>query len=220
MSIQEVGRSLSPYHTDSKKEGYDSQFIPGAPPTEEEKMRRIKLERDQNKPSSPFWRSFSRMGDLPEVSQPPSLPLPILHPADAFLVENRQVASAWRCPELGRWDYSIVWFPHVKFQSQDIERATRTDLLINRFGYDQGVLSALLTLDTFQENLPLMTPREQANDICWLDAENTIPNPEACTGTPNTQAAGVAIYQIGCFLGALLILFYGEKWGRRSSTFW
>ncbi|OAA53333.1 General substrate transporter [Cordyceps fumosorosea ARSEF 2679] len=88
------------------------------------------------------------------------------------------------------------------------------------FGYDQGVLSALLTLDDFQKNLPLMTPRDQANPICWLDHDATIPNPDMCTGDANTQAAGVAIYQIGCFLGAVLVFFYGESWGRKSSTFW
>ena len=88
------------------------------------------------------------------------------------------------------------------------------------FGYDQGVLSALLTLDDFQKNLPLMTPREQANSICWLDDAATIPNPDMCTGSANTQAAGVAIYQVGCFLGAVLVFFYGESWGRKSSTFW
>lgn len=89
------------------------------------------------------------------------------------------------------------------------------------FGYDQGVLSALLTLDSFQENLTLMTPRQQSNDLCWLDnPHNTIPDPNNCTGDANTQAAGVAIYQIGCWLGSLLILFYGERWGRKSSTFW
>lgn len=86
---------------------------------------------------------------------------------------------------------------------------------------DQGVLSALLTLDDFQLSLPLMTPRSRANDLCWLDAPtNTIPDPNNCTGDSNTQAAGVAIYQIGCFLGAVLILFYGEVWGRKSSTFY
>ncbi|OAL52505.1 general substrate transporter [Pyrenochaeta sp. DS3sAY3a] len=41
-----------------------------------------------------------------------------------------------------------------------------------------------------------------------------------CTGSANTQAAAVALYQVGCFLGAVLILFYGEVWGRKSSTFW
>ncbi|EIT82272.1 putative transporter [Aspergillus oryzae 100-8] len=89
------------------------------------------------------------------------------------------------------------------------------------FGYDQGVLSALLTLDSFQEVLPLMTPRDKSNDLCWLDnPTNTIPNPTYCTGDANTQAAGVAIYQIGCWMGSLVILAYGERWGRKSSTFW
>lgn len=89
------------------------------------------------------------------------------------------------------------------------------------FGYDQGVLSALLTLDTFQESIILMTPRERSNDLCWLDnPDNTVPDPNQCTGDPNTQAAAVAIYQIGCFLGSIIILFHGEKWGRKSSTFW
>jgi MFS family permease len=89
------------------------------------------------------------------------------------------------------------------------------------FGYDQGVLSALLTLDDFQKNLVLMTPRDDSNPLCWLDyPENNQPDPNQCTGDPNTQAAAVAVYQIGCFLGAVLILFYGERWGRKSSTFW
>ena len=89
------------------------------------------------------------------------------------------------------------------------------------FGYDQGVLSALLTLDSFQNNLKLMTPLEQSNDLCWLDnPHNTIRDENQCLGDANTQAAAVAIYQVGCFLGAVLILFYGEVWGRKSSTFW
>lgn len=88
------------------------------------------------------------------------------------------------------------------------------------FGYDQGVMSALLTLDDFQRNLPLMTPFDAGNAVCFYDAERTQRNPNMCTGDANTQAAGVAIYQIGCFLGAILILFYGETWGRKSSTFW
>ncbi|KAF6811623.1 Sugar transporter STL1-like protein 1 [Colletotrichum sojae] len=89
------------------------------------------------------------------------------------------------------------------------------------FGYDQGVLSSLLTLDDFQRSLVLMTPLEESNPLCWLDyPENTQRDYSQCTGDPNTQAAAVAVYQIGCFLGAVLILFYGETWGRKSSTFW
>ncbi|GAB7363377.1 hypothetical protein MBLNU230_g3656t1 [Neophaeotheca triangularis] len=89
------------------------------------------------------------------------------------------------------------------------------------FGYDQGVLSALLTLDSFQRSIPLMTPLEQSNDVCWTDSpDNTVRDESMCTGDANTQAAAVAIYQIGCFMGAVLILYYGEVWGRKSSTFW
>lgn len=88
------------------------------------------------------------------------------------------------------------------------------------FGYDQGVLSALLTLDDFQKSIPLMTPLTKSNALCWLDPEHTIRDTSQCTGDPNTQAAAVAIYQIGCFLGAVVILYYGETFGRKSSTFW
>jgi hypothetical protein len=65
-----------------------------------------------------------------------------------------------------------------------------------------------------------MTPFDTSNAVCYYDVERTERNPSMCTGDANTQAAGVAVYQIGCFFGAVLILFYGETWGRKSSTFW
>ncbi|PWN42001.1 putative sugar transporter [Ceraceosorus guamensis] len=80
------------------------------------------------------------------------------------------------------------------------------------FGYDQGVMSGLLTLNDFQRDLPLMTPDTAANALCE--------EPGQCQGSPSIQAAGVAVYQVGCMFGALLVLFYGDGWGRRSSTFW
>ncbi|KAI7855210.1 general substrate transporter [Circinella umbellata] len=80
------------------------------------------------------------------------------------------------------------------------------------FGYDQGVMSSLLTLDDFQRQFPSATPHSDANPLCEEDG--------MCTGTPELQSNMVSIYQIGCFLGALLVLFYGDSWGRRSSTFW
>ncbi|KFA74041.1 hypothetical protein S40288_05174 [Stachybotrys chartarum IBT 40288] len=86
------------------------------------------------------------------------------------------------------------------------------------FGYDQGVLSGLLTLDSFQRNQALMTPLDESNDLCY-NADGTR-DYRYCHGDANTQAAGVAVYQLGCFLGAVVILFWGEPWGRRSSTFW
>ncbi|USW57882.1 Putative major facilitator, sugar transporter, major facilitator superfamily [Septoria linicola] len=88
------------------------------------------------------------------------------------------------------------------------------------FGYDQGVLSAIRTLDSFEGSIPLMTPRTTPNDLCWIDGDRSQPDPAQCTGDPNTQAAGVAVYLIGCFLGAVVVLFYGEGWGRKSTTFW
>jgi sugar porter (SP) family MFS transporter len=86
------------------------------------------------------------------------------------------------------------------------------------FGYDQGVLSGLLTLDSFQRNQALMTPLERSNKLCYN--ANGTRNYSHCHGDANTQAAGVAVYQIGCFLGGVVILLKGEAWGRRSSTFW
>jgi hypothetical protein len=88
------------------------------------------------------------------------------------------------------------------------------------FGYDQGVLSSLITLQSWQRVFPLMTPRELPNDLCWIDGDRNNPDPTQCTGDANLQAFAIAIYQIGCFLGAVVILFYGEKWGRKPSTFW
>lgn len=88
------------------------------------------------------------------------------------------------------------------------------------FGYDQGVLSALITLESWQRVFPLMTPRELPNDLCWINGDRNMPDPNQCTGDANMQAFAVAIYQIGCFFGAVVILFYGEKWGRKPSTFW
>ncbi|ETN41564.1 uncharacterized protein HMPREF1541_03500 [Cyphellophora europaea CBS 101466] len=88
------------------------------------------------------------------------------------------------------------------------------------FGYDQGVLSGLLTLDDFQRDQTLMTPLDDSNPLCWTDEGPPNRDERYCHGDANTQAAGVALYQIGCFLGAVVILFYGERLGRRSSSFW
>jgi hypothetical protein len=89
------------------------------------------------------------------------------------------------------------------------------------FGHDHGVISWLLTLDNFQRHFPLMTPLSQTTDLCWTNSPtNTIRNERMCTGDANTQATAFAPCRVGCFLGAVLILFYGEVCNRRSSTFW
>lgn len=80
------------------------------------------------------------------------------------------------------------------------------------FGYDQGLFSALVTLDDFQRDVPIMAPYDETVAYCGEAG--------MCLGTPTTQAAGIAIYQVGCIFGALAVLFWGDTWGRRSSTFW
>lgn len=82
-------------------------------------------------------------------------------------------------------------------------------------------MSGLLILDDFQRHSPLMTPLSRANNLCWPDSpDNTVRDEQMCTGDANTQAAAVALYQVGCFLGAVLVLFFGERWDRESSSFW
>ncbi|KAJ4358805.1 hypothetical protein N0V95_002727 [Ascochyta clinopodiicola] len=124
-----------------------------------------------------------------------------------------------RLGNLPEWD--VPGYGQLRGKTLNNTIAWASCLAFLMFGYDQGVMSSLLTLDDFQRHFPLMTPLSRSNGICWLDApDNTIRDEQMCTGDANTQAAAVAVYQIGCFLGAVLILFYGEVWGRKSSTFW
>ncbi|KAL5519459.1 hypothetical protein ACEPAH_1142 [Sanghuangporus vaninii] len=66
------------------------------------------------------------------------------------------------------------------------------------FGYDQGVMSALLTANQFERVFPQV---------------NTDSHPNHAT----LQSFVVAIYEIGCLLGALSNLWIGDKLGRRKT---
>lgn len=66
-------------------------------------------------------------------------------------------------------------------------------------GYDQGVMSGLLTGNAFTNQFP---------EIDTTDGGN---------GSPSLQGITVAIYDIGCFMGAILMFFVGEFLGRRRS---
>ncbi|CCX15963.1 Similar to Sugar transporter STL1; acc. no. P39932 [Pyronema omphalodes CBS 100304] len=61
------------------------------------------------------------------------------------------------------------------------------------FGYDQGVMSGLITAPEFNHTIP------------------------ETKGNPTMQGLVTAIYEIGCLAGAMLVLFVGEKFGRRKS---
>lgn len=65
------------------------------------------------------------------------------------------------------------------------------------FGYDQGVMSSLLTLPSFLDTFPEI-------DAVHDDSKSTL------------QGTVVAIYEIGCMAGALAAMFWGDKFGRRK----
>ncbi|KAI1321125.1 general substrate transporter [Xylariaceae sp. FL0255] len=63
------------------------------------------------------------------------------------------------------------------------------------FGYDQGVMSGIISSDAFVQDFP------QVN------------------GNSTWQGFVTSIYAVGCFFGALTILTLGDKLGRRKSIF-
>ncbi|KAG8216402.1 general substrate transporter [Butyriboletus roseoflavus] len=69
------------------------------------------------------------------------------------------------------------------------------------FGYDQGVMSALLTAGQFERVFPQVV----------VDASH----PNHAT----LQSFVVAIYEIGCLIGALSNLWVGDRLGRRKTIF-
>nr|SIP56033.1 putative Sugar Porter [Yarrowia yakushimensis] len=75
------------------------------------------------------------------------------------------------------------------------------------FGYDTGVMGGLLTLPTFIEQFPGM--------------DSTSPHLDAKTRAFNStvQGTAVAIYEIGCMMGALFTMWGGDKLGRRKIIF-
>ncbi|KAF4976986.1 hypothetical protein FZEAL_6424 [Fusarium zealandicum] len=66
------------------------------------------------------------------------------------------------------------------------------------FGYDQGVMSGLLTGLAFTKTFP------------------EIDTTDGGTGSSSLQGTVVAIYEIGCFFGAIFCLMAGEYLGRRK----
>ncbi|EME38944.1 hypothetical protein DOTSEDRAFT_180963 [Dothistroma septosporum NZE10] len=63
-------------------------------------------------------------------------------------------------------------------------------------GYDQGVMSGIITEPIFLQTFPQMQPKNKEGAI---------------------QALVVAIYEIGCLFGAIGIIAFGDKLGRRRS---
>ncbi|KZO96920.1 general substrate transporter [Calocera viscosa TUFC12733] len=69
------------------------------------------------------------------------------------------------------------------------------------FGYDQGVMSALITANQFEDIFP-----------------ETVSPPNAPTSNAATmQSLLLGIYEIGCLIGALSNLWIGDRLGRRKT---
>lgn len=72
------------------------------------------------------------------------------------------------------------------------------------FGYDQGVMGSLLTLPSFYKQFPsmdtvtVMSQSEKEHRSTW-------------------QGLVVAIYEIGCLIGAIATMYVGDKIGRRKT---
>jgi MFS family permease len=72
------------------------------------------------------------------------------------------------------------------------------------FGYDQGVMGSLLTLDTFISTFPAM------------DVSNSVPAAKRAHNS-TIQGVAVSLYEIGCMVGAILTMVIGDKLGRRKT---
>ncbi|KAJ8102353.1 general substrate transporter [Lipomyces tetrasporus] len=74
------------------------------------------------------------------------------------------------------------------------------------FGYDQGVMGGLLTLPEFIETFPAMSTSSS------LPADVRAHN-------STIQGTAVALYEIGCMMGAITTMWLGDKLGRRKMIF-
>ncbi|KAM0199876.1 hypothetical protein ACHAPA_004247 [Fusarium lateritium] len=77
-----------------------------------------------------------------------------------------------------------------------------TDFLL--FGYDQGVMGGILTMAPFMDQFP--------------DMHSEDPSVSAAVRKDRSNYQGIAVssYNLGCFFGALITIFIGNKLGRRK----
>ncbi|KAK7210904.1 hypothetical protein V2G26_018082 [Clonostachys chloroleuca] len=76
------------------------------------------------------------------------------------------------------------------------------------FGYDQGVMGGLLTLPSFTKVFP---------EICTTKACFEGLSASARSTMSTTQGIAISSYNLGCFCGALLAAFIGDRLGRRKT---
>ncbi|USW53928.1 Putative major facilitator, sugar transporter, major facilitator superfamily [Septoria linicola] len=71
------------------------------------------------------------------------------------------------------------------------------------FGYDQGVMGGLLTLESFVRVFPEIDTRGQ----------------DGTSSRATTQGISIASYNLGCFVGAVACIWLGQYLGRRRTIF-
>jgi MFS family permease len=99
--------------------------------------------------------------------------------------------------------------PYFGLRGQKLHHAIATLAGIGfvLFGYDQGVMSGLLTLPSFVKIFPEM------------DTTNKSLTADQAAFNAKVQGVVIAIYEIGCMFGALATLWAGDKFGRRKTVF-
>ncbi|MCJ1307675.1 hypothetical protein MMC25_001323 [Agyrium rufum] len=78
------------------------------------------------------------------------------------------------------------------------------------FGYDQGVLGGLLTLNSFVKTFP---------QIDTTDAGTAGLTPSQKNHRSTIQGITVSSYNLGCFCGAIACIWIGDRLGRRKTIF-
>lgn len=84
--------------------------------------------------------------------------------------------------------------------SSSIGLAASTGFLL--FGYDQGVLGSLYTLPSWTQRFP------------EIDTTN---GADASSTAATLQGLVTGVYELGCFVGAISMLYFGNKLGRRKN---
>lgn len=94
------------------------------------------------------------------------------------------------------------------------------------FGYDQGVMGGLLTLNSFVKTFPQIDTTK-AGEVGLSAAERSTRStiqgmsPNLWTHVPDTNRLGIttASYNLGCFCGAIFCIWIGNYLGRRRTIF-
>ncbi|GMM27699.1 glucose-inactivated glycerol proton symporter [Martiniozyma asiatica (nom. inval.)] len=121
--------------------------------------------------------------------------------SEQFSADNKDIEI-----DLPILDESTFQISKVSFKSEISTwglKGTRLQILItlscvigfSLFGYDQGLMSGIITAPQFIETFPAVGGESHRATVI--------------------QGAVTSCYELGCFFGALCAMYFGSKWGRR-----